>query len=126
MNYPFCTIEPNVGRVGVPDPRLYKLAGMVNSEKIIPTQIEIVDIAGLVKGASKGEGLGNQFLGHIRSTDAILHFAQFVQSTPGAVHPRADTGKVDLARLVIDYISLMSDHFAFKTFESLVLPHPIV
>ena len=58
--------------------------------------------------------------------DAILHFAQFVQSTPGAVHPRADTGKVNLARLVIDYISLMSDHFAFKTFESLVLPHPIV
>ena len=72
-NYPFCTIEPNVGRVGVPDDRLEILAKLSSSQKIIPTQLEFVDIAGLVRGASKGEGLGNQFLGHIRSVDAILH-----------------------------------------------------
>jgi GTP-binding protein YchF len=71
-NYPFCTIEPNVGKVGVPDERLTKLAAIAHSEKIIPTQIEIVDIAGLVKGASTGEGLGNKFLSHIREVDAIL------------------------------------------------------
>ena len=65
-NYPFCTIEPNIGKVGVPDDRLNKLAVIAHSEKIIPTQIEIVDIAGLVKGASTGEGLGNKFLSHIR------------------------------------------------------------
>src|SRR5512147_3181649 len=68
-NYPFCTIEPNTGRVGVPDDRLEALAKTAGSAKIISTQLEFVDIAGLVKGASKGEGLGNQFLGHIRSTD---------------------------------------------------------
>ncbi len=72
-NYPFCTIEPNVGRVSVPDERLYKLAAIAGSQKIIATQLEFVDIAGLVKGASKGEGLGNQFLSHIREVDAILH-----------------------------------------------------
>ena len=72
-NYPFCTIEPNVGRVAVPDPRLDKLAGIASSAKIIATQLEFVDIAGLVKGASKGEGLGNQFLGKIREVDAIAH-----------------------------------------------------
>lgn len=72
-NYPFCTIEPNVGRVGVPDPRLDKLAAIANSAKIIPTQLEFVDIAGLVSGAAKGEGLGNKFLAHIREVDAIIH-----------------------------------------------------
>ncbi|MBT8123658.1 MAG: redox-regulated ATPase YchF [Gammaproteobacteria bacterium] len=72
-NYPFCTIDPNVGIVPVPDPRLDKLASIATSEEIIPTTIEFVDIAGLVAGASKGEGLGNQFLGHIRETDAIAH-----------------------------------------------------
>ncbi len=72
-NYPFCTIDPNVGIVPVPDPRLDKLASIAKSEEIIPTTIEFVDIAGLVAGASKGEGLGNQFLGHIRETDAIAH-----------------------------------------------------
>src|SRR6202011_6274506 len=72
-NYPFCTIEPNVGRVAVPDPRLDKLSAIASSDKIIPTQLEFVDIAGLVKGASKGEGLGNQFLGTIREVDAIAH-----------------------------------------------------
>ena len=72
-NYPFCTIDPNVGIVPVPDPRLDKLASIATSEEIIPTTIEFVDIAGLVAGASKGEGLGNQFLGHVRETDAIAH-----------------------------------------------------
>ncbi len=72
-NYPFCTIEPNVGRVGVRDPRLDTLATLAKSQKTIPTSLEFVDIAGLVKGASKGEGLGNQFLGHIRNVDAIIH-----------------------------------------------------
>lgn len=72
-NYPFCTIEPNVGIVQVPDPRMDKLSAIVNPQKIQPTTIEFVDIAGLVKGASQGEGLGNQFLGHIRSVDAVVH-----------------------------------------------------
>src|SRR5919204_4298994 len=71
-NYPFCTIEPNVGEVGVPDDRLDKLAAIAKSAQIIPTRLTFVDIAGLVKGASKGEGLGNQFLGHIREVDAII------------------------------------------------------
>jgi GTP-binding protein YchF len=72
-NYPFCTIDPNVGIVQVPDLRMQKLAEFVKPERILPTAIEILDIAGLVKGASQGEGLGNQFLGHIRGVDAIIH-----------------------------------------------------
>jgi GTP-binding protein YchF len=72
-NYPFCTIEPNTGRVSVPDYRLKELAVIAGSAVILPTQLEFVDIAGLVKGASKGEGLGNQFLAHIREVDAIVH-----------------------------------------------------
>ena len=72
-NFPFCTIEPNIGIISVPDNRLEKLEELVNPEKVIPANVEIVDIAGLVKGASKGEGLGNQFLANIRETDAIIH-----------------------------------------------------
>lgn len=72
-NFPFCTIEPNIGVVNVPDPRIAKLESLVNPERVLPATVDIVDIAGLVKGASKGEGLGNQFLGNIRETDAILH-----------------------------------------------------
>ena len=72
-NFPFCTIEPNTGRVGVPDSRLEKIAAIGQSAKIIPTQLEFVDIAGLVRGASKGEGLGNQFLANIREVDAVVH-----------------------------------------------------
>ena len=111
MNYPFCTIEPNIGRVGVPDPRLYKLARMVNSEKIIPTQIEIVDIAGLVKGASKGEGLGNQFLGHIRGTDAILHIVRCFNSSDithvnGSVDPIRDIEIIETELMLADLESL--------------------
>jgi GTP-binding protein YchF len=75
-NYPFCTIEPNVGVVNVPDPRLDALAAIVRPERVLSTTMEFVDIAGLVKGASKGEGLGNQFLGHIRQVDAIAHIVR--------------------------------------------------
>ncbi|MDR2682057.1 MAG: redox-regulated ATPase YchF [Holosporaceae bacterium] len=111
MNYPFCTIEPNVGIVGVPDPRLYTLARIAKSAKIIPTQIEIVDIAGLVKGASDGEGLGNQFLGHIRSTDAILHIVRCFESSDithvhGNVDPIRDIEVVETELMLADLESL--------------------
>jgi len=111
MNYPFCTIEPNVGRVGVPDHRLFKLAKIAVSEKIIPTQIEIVDIAGLVKGASQGEGLGNQFLGHIRSTDAILHIVRCFENgdithVNGNVDPIRDIEVVETELILADIESL--------------------
>jgi GTP-binding protein YchF len=92
-NYPFCTIEPNVGIVGVPDARLQQLAAIVRPQKIIPTTIEFVDIAGLVAGASKGEGLGNQFLAHIRETDAIAHVVRCYQN-PDVVHV---AGRIDPA-----------------------------
>src|SRR5687767_12382498 len=85
QNYPFCTIDPNVGRVPVPDPRLEALASIVKPEKIVPTHMEFVDIAGLVKGASKGEGLGNQFLANIRETDAIAHVVRCFED-PDIVH----------------------------------------
>lgn len=93
-NYPFCTIEPNVGVVAVPDARLYKLAEMENPEKITPATIEFVDIAGLVKGASRGEGLGNKFLSHIREVDAIAHVVRCFED-PNVVHV---DGKIDPIR----------------------------
>ena len=79
-NFPFCTIEPNVGTITVPDSRLNELEILVKPEKVVPTTIEIVDIAGLVKGAHKGEGLGNQFLGNIREVDAIIHLVRCFES----------------------------------------------
>src|SRR6187399_1562542 len=90
-NYPFCTIDPNVGVVGVPDPRLDELAAIVKPEKILPAAVEFVDIAGLVAGASKGEGLGNQFLAHIRETDAIAHVVRCFEDE-NVIHV---AGKVD-------------------------------
>jgi GTP-binding protein YchF len=90
-NYPFCTIEPNVGVVEVPDPRLAKLAAIVRPERVVPAIVEFVDIAGLVAGASKGEGLGNQFLSHIRETDAVVNVVRCFDD-PNVVHV---TGKVD-------------------------------
>src|SRR5437667_6931166 len=84
-NYPFCTIDPNVGVVTVPDPRLSRLAEISHSQKIVPTAIEFVDIAGLVKGASMGEGLGNQFLSHIREVDAVVHVIRCFDD-PDVVH----------------------------------------
>lgn len=111
MNYPFCTIEPNVGRVSVPDPRLFKLAEIASSAKIVPTQIEIVDIAGLVKGASNGEGLGNQFLGHIRNTDAILHIVRCFENNDithvsGSIDPIRDIEVVETELMLADLESL--------------------
>ncbi len=88
-NYPFCTIDPNVGVVAVPDPRLHKIAQIFKSEKVIPTSMEFVDIAGLVAGASKGEGLGNQFLAHIRQTQAILHVVRCF-TDPNVIHVSGD------------------------------------
>ncbi len=85
-NYPFCTIDPNVGIVPMPDPRMDRLAEIVKPEKIVPTTMEFVDIAGLVAGASKGEGLGNQFLANIRETDAIAHVVRCFEDDD--VHPR--------------------------------------
>ena len=106
-NYPFCTIEPNVGRVAVPDRRLETLAKLAKSGKIIPTQLEFVDIAGLVKGASKGEGLGNQFLGNIRSVDAIVHVLRCFESddithVEGSVDPIRDAETVETELMIAD------------------------
>ena len=99
-NYPFCTIEPNIGTISVPDPRLNKLEELVNPERVIPATMEIVDIAGLVKGASKGEGLGNQFLANIRETDAIIHVLRCfddgnVVHVDGSVNPVRDKEVID-------------------------------
>ena len=100
-NFPFCTIEPNVGVVNVPDPRLEVLESLVNPERVIPATVEIVDIAGLVKGASKGEGLGNQFLGNIRETDAIIHVLRCFEDpnivhVDGSVDPIRDKETIDI------------------------------
>jgi GTP-binding protein YchF len=100
-NFPFCTIEPNVGVVNVPDPRLNRLEELVNPEKVIPATVEIVDIAGLVKGASKGEGLGNQFLANIRETDAIIHVLRCFDNdnivhVDGSVDPLRDKETIDI------------------------------
>jgi len=109
-NYPFCTIEPNVGRVPVPDPRLDRIASIAKSAKAIATQLEFVDIAGLVRGASKGEGLGNQFLGHIREVDAIVHvlrcFEGEVTHVEGSVDPLRDVETVDTELMLADLDSL--------------------
>src|SRR5436853_3945231 len=110
-NYPFCTIEPNVGRVAVPDPRLDILARLGKSQKIIPTQLEFVDIAGLVRGASKGEGLGNQFLAHIREVDAIAHVLRCfedgnVTHIEGSLDPIRDAETVETELMLADLASL--------------------
>jgi ribosome-binding ATPase len=110
-NYPFCTIEPNVGQVAVPDPRLGELARIAGSAKIIETQLAFVDIAGLVRGASKGEGLGNQFLGNIREVDAIVHVLRCfedgdVTHVEGRVDPVADAETVETELMLADLESL--------------------
>ncbi len=110
-NYPFCTIEPNVGIVPVPDGRLDKLAALYATQKIIPTTIEFVDIAGLVRGASKGEGLGNQFLGHIREVDAVAHVVRCfddpnVIHVDGAVDPKSDIEVVETELIIKDLDTL--------------------
>jgi hypothetical protein len=110
-NYPFCTIEPNVGEVGVPDPRLEKLASIAKSAQIIPTRLTFVDIAGLVRGASKGEGLGNQFLAHIREVDAIAHVLRCFEDpdithVEGRVDPLGDAEAVETELMLADLESL--------------------
>ena len=110
-NFPFCTIEPNVGRVGVPDPRLDKIAEIAESAQVIPTQLEFVDIAGLVRGASKGEGLGNQFLANIRETDAIIKVVRCfvdenVTHVDGEVDPIRDAETIETELMLADMESL--------------------
>lgn len=110
-NYPFCTIEPNVGAVGVPDPRMVEIARTAGSQKIIETQLGFVDIAGLVRGASKGEGLGNQFLANIREVDAIVHVLRCfedddVTHVEGRVDPVADAETVETELMLADLESL--------------------
>ena len=106
-NYPFCTIEPNTGVVAVPDERISKLAAIANSQKLVPTTVEFVDIAGLVRGASEGEGLGNQFLGHIRAVDAIVHVVRCfeddeVTHVDGSPSPRRDVEVIETELLLAD------------------------
>ena len=106
-NYPFCTIEPNVGIVAVPDERLARLAEMYNPEKVTPTNVEFVDIAGLVKGASKGEGLGNKFLSHIREVDAIIHVVRCFEDgnvihVDGSIGPARDVETINLELIFAD------------------------
>ena len=110
-NYPFCTIEPNVGEIAVPDPRLEKLAVLAKSAEIIPTRISFVDIAGLVRGASKGEGLGNQFLANIREVDAIIHVVRCfedadVTHVEGKIDPIADIDTIETELMLADLESL--------------------
>ena len=118
-NYPFCTIEPNVGQVAVPDPRLQQIAKIANSAKIIETQLAFVDIAGLVKGASKGEGLGNQFLGNIREVDAIVHVLRCfedddIQHVANKIDPISDAEVVETELLLSDLESLEKRVPAFQ------------
>lgn len=110
-NYPFCTIEPNIGRVGVPDERLQTIAKIGQSAQIIPTQLEFVDIAGLVRGASKGEGLGNQFLSHIREVDAIVHVLRCFEDddithVDGKIDPISDAETIETELILADLESL--------------------
>ncbi|MBQ7037144.1 MAG: redox-regulated ATPase YchF [Clostridia bacterium] len=114
-NYPFCTIEPNVGVVAVPDKRLDKLAEMYNPEKLTPAYIEFVDIAGLVKGASRGEGLGNKFLAHIREVDAIVHVVRCFDDSnivhvDGSVSPKRDTETINLELIFADLEMVTKRH----------------
>jgi len=111
QNYPFCTIDPNIGRVPVPDLRLDALAAIVKPERILPTTMEFVDIAGLVKGASKGEGLGNQFLANIRETDAIAHIVRCFDNTDiihvaGEINPSSDIEVINTELLLADLETL--------------------
>ena len=110
-NYPFCTIDPNVGVVPVPDPRLEQLAAIARPEKVVPTTVEFVDIAGLVAGASQGEGLGNQFLSHIREVDAIAHVVRCFESgdiihVAGRVDPASDVETIDTELALADLATL--------------------
>ena len=113
-NFPFCTIEPNVGKVALPDARLDTIAAIGGSQKIVPSQLEFVDIAGLVKGASKGEGLGNQFLANIRETDAIIHVLRCFENgdivhVEGSVDPIRDAETIETELMLADLESIKSN-----------------
>ncbi len=110
-NYPFCTIDPNVGIVSVPDERLDRIAAIFKPKSLVPTTMEFIDIAGLVAGASKGEGLGNQFLGHIRATDAIAHVVRCfddpeVVHVAGGVNPLSDIDVINTELMLADLDSV--------------------
>ncbi|MFL6303757.1 MAG: GTPase, partial [Candidatus Sulfotelmatobacter sp.] len=114
-NYPFCTIDPNTGVVTVPDERLAKIAQLIKPKSLVPTTMEFIDIAGLVEGASKGEGLGNQFLGHIRATDAIAHVVRCfddpeVVHVAGAVNPLHDIDIINTELLLADLDTVDKRH----------------
>ena len=114
-NYPFCTIEPNVGMVEVPDPRLHKLADIAKPEKVLAATVEFVDIAGLVAGASKGEGLGNKFLAHIRECDAIAHVVRCfddgdVTHVSGKVDPISDVEVINTELALADLATAQKAH----------------
>ena len=118
-NYPFCTIDPNVGVVEVPDERLGRLQAIIETKKVIPAVVEIVDIAGLVRGASKGEGLGNKFLGNIRATDAILHVVRCfdnddIEHVDGSVDPIRDIETIDTELLLADLESALKRRDRFQ------------
>ena len=143
-NFPFCTIEPNVGVITVPDERLVKLETLVNPQRVVPTTVEIVDIAGLVKGASKGEGLGNKFLANIRETDAILHVLRCfdnenVTHVDGSVNPVRDKEIIDTELQLKDLETIESrmqkiqkqaqtggDKIAKATYDVLVKFHDVL
>ena len=106
-NYPFCTIDPNHGVVAVPDARLARISALIPAEKVVPAFLELVDIAGLVKGASQGEGLGNQFLGHIKDVDAIVHVVRCFEDdnithVDGSINPLRDIGTIDIELMIAD------------------------
>lgn len=112
-NYPFCTIEPNVGAVAVPDPRLEVIQGFITTQKVIPAMLQLVDIAGIVRGASEGEGLGNQFLSHIRNVDAIVHVVRCFEDSDithvdGSVDPIRDIETIDTELMLADLQSVES------------------
>lgn len=118
-NFPFCTIEPNTGAVPVPDARLEVLARICESERIVPTQVEFVDIAGLIRGASKGEGLGNQFLGHIRGVDAVAHVVRCFEDpnvihVDGSVNPVRDIETIETELLLSDLDSVQKQLHKFE------------
>ncbi|MDP7628112.1 MAG: redox-regulated ATPase YchF, partial [SAR202 cluster bacterium] len=118
-NYPFCTIEPNVGEVAIPDPRLYELADIAKSENIVPTRMTFVDIAGLVKGASKGEGLGNQFLANIREMDAIAYVLRCfddenIVHVEGKIDPISDLETVETELMLADLETLEKREYSLE------------
>ncbi|WP_225974022.1 GTPase [Arachidicoccus ginsenosidivorans] len=124
-NFPFCTIEPNVGVITVPDTRLTTLESLVKPQRVVPTTVEIVDIAGLVKGASKGEGLGNQFLGNIRATDAIIHVVRCFDNdnvihVDGSVNPVRDKEIIDIELQFKDLETIEKRLAAQKNRQNLV------